>query len=333
MKLQILVPQYKETDEIIKPLLDSIEIQQNVDLKNEVGVIIVNDGSNVHLSRELLDRYSYRIDYYTNEKKNKGISATRNACLDYATAEYVMFCDADDMFYHICGLYVIFREINKGGFDTFVSDFIEEQREKRTNKPRYVMHNRDCTFVHGKVHRRQYLLDNNIRWNEKLTLHEDGYFNTLCLVMTENIVFFPTPFYLWKWRANSIVRSDANWVMNTYEHCIKCNDALIDELLKRGKKADAQNCATAALLNTYLMMNRPEWAHQKDKEHKILTEQRIREFYLKFKDLYKTISSTAKNQIVEDISNKMQSNSREMLIVKFESWLKRMEVNDSNDNE
>ena len=49
-KLQILVPQYKETEDIIKPLLDSIEVQQNVDLKNDVGVIIVNDGTDVHLS-------------------------------------------------------------------------------------------------------------------------------------------------------------------------------------------------------------------------------------------------------------------------------------------
>ena len=33
-----------ETDEIVKPLLDSIAIQQGIDLNN-VGVIIVNDGS------------------------------------------------------------------------------------------------------------------------------------------------------------------------------------------------------------------------------------------------------------------------------------------------
>ena len=67
MKLQILVPQYKETEKIIKPLLDSIEIQQNIDLENEVGVIIVNDGTDVHLSREFLDHYTYHIDYYLNE--------------------------------------------------------------------------------------------------------------------------------------------------------------------------------------------------------------------------------------------------------------------------
>ena len=34
-KLQILIPQWKETEDIIKPLLDSIELQQNVDLKNQ----------------------------------------------------------------------------------------------------------------------------------------------------------------------------------------------------------------------------------------------------------------------------------------------------------
>ena len=39
MKLQILVPQYKETDEVVKPLLDSIAIQQNVPM-DEIGVII-----------------------------------------------------------------------------------------------------------------------------------------------------------------------------------------------------------------------------------------------------------------------------------------------------
>ena len=83
-KLQILIPQYKETDEIIKPLLDSIEVQQNVDLRNDVGVIVVNDGTDVHLSEELFKRYSFDIEYHLNE--HKGVSATRNACLDHATA-------------------------------------------------------------------------------------------------------------------------------------------------------------------------------------------------------------------------------------------------------
>ena len=95
MKLQILIPQYKETEEVIKPLLDSIALQQNIDFK-QVGVIITNDGTDVKLSEEFLSKYPYDIEYYHNE--HKGVSATRNACLDKATADYVMFCDADDGF-------------------------------------------------------------------------------------------------------------------------------------------------------------------------------------------------------------------------------------------
>ena len=198
MRLQILVPQYKETEQVIKPLLDSIEVQQNVDLKNDVGVIIVNDGTDVHLSREFLDRYSYHIDYRLHE--HRGVSATRNACLDYATADYVMFCDADDMFYNACGLYIVFREIEGGGFDSLVSSFIEESRMPGSRIPVYINHDMDSTFVHGKVHRRQFLLDNNIRWNDALTIHEDSYFNCLCQRLAKELKHSVTSFYLWRWR-------------------------------------------------------------------------------------------------------------------------------------
>ena len=56
MKFQILIPQYQETEEVIKPLLDSIEVQQNVDLKKDVGVIICNDGSDIILSDEFFNQ-------------------------------------------------------------------------------------------------------------------------------------------------------------------------------------------------------------------------------------------------------------------------------------
>ena len=105
-KLDILIPQYQETDTDVKNMLDSIAIQQNVDLKEDVGVIIVNDGSDVFLSEELLSSYPFTIEYYKNE--HKGVSATRNACLDHSKAEYVMFCDADDMFIDGRGLFWIF---------------------------------------------------------------------------------------------------------------------------------------------------------------------------------------------------------------------------------
>ena len=198
MKLQILVPQYKETDNVIKPLLDSIAIQQSVDLGHEVGVIIVNDGSNIFLTDELINSYPFKIEYYKEE--HRGVSGTRNACFEHATADYVMFCDADDMFCNVCGLYIIFNEINNGGFDSLVSVFMEESHMPDTGQVIYLNHEMDSTFVHGKVHRRKYLLDQHIKWNTNLTIHEDSFFNIQCQNLSENVKYCPMPFYLWKWR-------------------------------------------------------------------------------------------------------------------------------------
>ena len=78
MKLQILVPQYKETDEIIKPLLDSIAMQQCIDF-SQIGVIICNDGTDVRLSDKLISSYPFKIEYYLCE--HRGVSATRNALI------------------------------------------------------------------------------------------------------------------------------------------------------------------------------------------------------------------------------------------------------------
>ena len=47
---------------MVKPLLDSIALQQSVDF-NEVGVIIVNDGSDVFLSDEFLNSYPFKVEY------------------------------------------------------------------------------------------------------------------------------------------------------------------------------------------------------------------------------------------------------------------------------
>ena len=321
MKLQILIPQYKETEDIIKPLLDSIEIQQNVDLKNEVGVVIVNDGTDVHLSREFLDRYTFHIDYYLNE--HKGVSATRNACLDHATADYVMFCDADDMFYNACGLYIIFREFETG-FDSLVSAFIEETRMPGTNEPVYINHDMDSTFVHGKIHRRQYLIDQNIRWNEKLTIHEDSYFNCLCQKLAGELKYSQTPFYLWRWRDASVCRHDPKYILKTYNNMLDSNDALVDELLRRAKPEDAQFYASAMIFDAYFTMNKSEWIDQENKAYRKATEKRFKQYYLKYKHLYEALPEEAKFQIVSSVKNRMYGEGLLMESITFEDWIKHV---------
>ena len=322
MKLQILIPQYKETEEIIRPLLDSIEIQQNIDLENEVGVIIVNDGTDTHLSREFLDRYTYRIDYYLHE--HGGVSATRNACLDHATADYVMFCDADDMFYNACGLYIVFREFANGGFDSLVSAFIEESRIPETKEPVYINHDMDSTFVHGKIHRRQFLIDNNIRWNDSLTIHEDSYFNCLCQKLAKDLRYSQTPFYLWRWRDDSVCRNDFKYILKTYNNMLDSNTALVEELLRRKMFDDAKFYSTSMIFDAYFTMNKDEWINQENKEYRAATEKRFKEYYTKFKPLYDTIPMEIKAQIIMGIKNRMYTEGLLMESITFEDWIKHI---------
>lgn len=325
MKLQILIPQYKETDEIIKPLLDSIALQQNVDLKNEVGVIIVNDGTDIHLSKELINSYPFRIEYYFNE--HKGVSATRNACLDKSTAEYVMFCDADDMFCNVCGLWIIFREIENGGFDSLTSVFMEESVHPETKEHFYIHRGSmetggiDVTFVHGKVHRRQYLINNNIRWDEDLTIHEDSYFNCLCQKLSKNVKYCPTPFYLWRWRDDSVCRRDPKYILKTFPNMILSNTRLVRQFISRKMDEEAQFYATSMIFDAYYSLNCKQWLELENKEYRDILEKKFKEYYLEFEPQFKSVDSKIRYQIVAGQRNRFFQEGLELESLTFDQWL------------
>ena len=321
MKLQILIPQYKETDEIVKPMLDSLAIQQNVDLEHDIGVIIVNDGTDVFLSDELRSSYPFKIEYYKNE--HKGVSATRNACLDHATADYVMFSDADDMFFNACGLWIIFQAINEG-FDSFVSVFVEETRFPDTNIPTYINREMDSTFVHGKVHRRKYLLDNNIRWNESLTIHEDSFFNIQCQRLSTNVKYCQAPFYLWKWRDSSVCRHDPKYILKTFNNMLDSSDACVQEFIKRNKITTAKQLSTAMIFDCYYTMNKKEWLDQENQEYRHATELRFKDYYLKYKEYFETIDEYEKNNIIVGIKNRMFQEGLMMESITFNDWIQEI---------
>ncbi len=322
MKLQILVPQYEETDSIIKPLLDSIAIQQSIDF-NEIGVIIVNDGSDVKLSNELLMSYPYTIDYYLND--HLGVSATRQAALDHATADYVMFCDADDMFCNVCGLYILFREMNLGVFDSLTSVFTEETRNPLTNEVMYINREMDSTFVHGKVHRRRYLIEKGIKWNPDLTIHEDSFFNIQCSSLSQNVKYCPFPFYLWKWRDDSVCRHDPKYILRTYRNMIDSNSALIAEFRKKGHPDKAAFYTVFMIFDAYYTMNKPEWIDMENQEYRNATELHFAEYYKTHKKTWENFPYQEKMNISQGIRGRSVQEGMRMESMTVDEWLKHIE--------
>lgn len=319
MKLQILTPHYKESEKDIMPLLDSIALQQNVDF-SEIGVIICHDGEG---SKDLvLPDYPFLVDQIRQE--HKGVSAARNACLDASTADYVMFCDCDDMFVNMCGLYIIFREM-KQGFDSLISVFQEESRNPETKEVVYINHDMDSTFVHGKVHRRQYLIDNHIRWNDCLTVHEDSYFNILCQNLSNNVKYCTVPFYLWKWRDESVCRHDPKYILKTYNNLLDSNDALISAFLSRGLLDKAMFYVVFMVFDAYYTMNKPEWINQENKEYRNSTERKFSDYYKSHKDLWESMPMPEKMQISNGVRGRSVNEGMYMEAVTINEWLRYVE--------
>lgn len=304
MKLEILVTIYKEGFDVLKPLLDSIAVQQNVDWE-EIGVIVCNDGGeklNWASYSRYLQNYPYKIDYYYEE--HGGVSACRNKAMDYATAEYIQFCDCDDMYANICGLWLIFNAIEKG-FDCFVPKFMEEVRHD--GKPQYITRDWDATFIHGKVFNRQYLVENNIRFNEALTLHEDTYFNCLAQQLADNVVYCPTPFYLWKWREDSVVRRCDDFVRETFDELLKVNGALVDELVRRERLIDASFIASNMMYEAFTKL--PDW-----------NDERANSAFVKFLQKYRSLE-LALPENIRQIIQKRRGSEKPIDEQMFQRWL------------
>ena len=122
MTLDILITHFNESFQVVKPLLDSIQIQRNVDFKN-INVIIVNDGSKNLLKRTDLAQYTYNIKLLT--QRHSGVSNARNMALDNSIADYVMFCDCDDSFYNVNALNMILHYLENNP-DIVINNFYEE---------------------------------------------------------------------------------------------------------------------------------------------------------------------------------------------------------------
>jgi len=327
-KLEILVTHYNEGFEVLKPLLDSINIQQSINF-NDIGVIITNDGDDKVIDKANLseDFYKFDIAYYI--KNHEGVSAARNYSLDKSNAEYVMFCDCDDMFSNVCALWVIFREMNKE-FDCLVSTFIQETLNKETNEITYInrgdknIDGLDSVFIHGKVYRRQYLIDNKIRFKNELTIHEDSYFNCLATTLTTNTRYISQPFYLWKWRAGSICRSDDKYILKTYTNLIDSSDATVEQFILRNKLDNAKFNVCYMIFNAYYTFNLPDWLLKENKEYVDKTVPRVKQYYLKYKYLLEGLDSNLMKQAI----NKARANivARGLIIESFtfNEWLAKI---------
>lgn len=320
LTLDILVPHFNETSEEVKPLLDSIAIQQHVDF-SKIKVIIANDGPEA--AKLKFPRYPFEVQILDMPKG--GVSAARDFAFQHSKADYVMFCDCDDMLWSVAGIWLVLNEAKKSSFDYMVSSFIEETKMLPKDEITYITHDIDSTFVHGKVIKRKFLKKSKIRWNPKLTVHEDSYFNMLCLKLAEKPVHCPIPFYLWKWRDSSVCRHDPKYILKTFNNMLESSTALVNELIKRDKLKEAAEIAVQMIIDSYLTMNKREWLDQENQEYRKSTELRFQKYWLDFRDLWNGTPEHVRDGIIVGVKTRMFNEGVILEKITFDDWIRHVE--------
>lgn len=292
MKISIVVPHYKEPWQKVEPLFNSLEEQLGIDL-NEVEVIVVHDGTD-NFDYCLTDKYSFKV--IQRKIAHKGVSAARNEGLDLSLGDYVMFCDCDDRFISAYGLYMFSKAF--GSVDIIRTPFLEDQ--VINGELKLIRHDQDISFVHGKMYRREFLKENNLRFKEDLTIHEDGYFNVLAhTIARESIHEMMPAVYLWKYNEESVVRKEKDlFIYKTYSNLMDCRIAICKGLWERGFVTEYFQSVAKSVIDAYYDFQKPDALKPENKELIKSAEKEFARYYKEFRDDYNSIN-------VNDIANMM----------------------------
>lgn len=331
-RVSIIVPVYNAEDYLAR-CLDSLLDQSMTSFE----VILVDDGS-TDSSPMICDRYSETDPRFrTIHKPNGGVSSARNAGLNLAKGEYIMFVDSDDA-------------LNEGaleamvngseGEDLIVGGFVEylDQIPHRNVQPdstrAYSSESlsdffednirRNCEMLDApwaKLFRRKALSD--LRFNEKLTYAEDKLFVFQFLSKCKSVRTVTYKTYLYYLRPGSLGsdRTSDKHISQLLCFLPMYSEVLeaLSERFRTSKKVkmlyhrDLVGRYVCRLLNIYTT-----------RRTEMLTSQNLSVIYdLMSKDSALGIFSLRVGQIFNVLLYKIGSVSFSIYVYKFTSWIIR----------
>ncbi len=182
--ISIIVPIYN-AEKYLNKCIDSLVNQT----KEELEIILVNDGSTDNSENIIKEYKDKRIKYFKNE--NQGIGKTRNFGIEQATGKYIMFVDSDDYIEKDACEKLYSKAVNNN-LDIVICDFFKVYDSGETEqitipdfKDSSLKENPDIITEFlapwAKLYSRKMIIDNNIRFVENLK-YEDAPFviESLC---------------------------------------------------------------------------------------------------------------------------------------------------------
>lgn len=258
--IDLIIPVYN-AEKTLELTLMSIKMQTIID---KITVYLIDDFSKDNYD-EILNNHKDINIIYKKLEKNSGPAVARQKGIDISSNKYIMFIDADDLFYDTDSVKRLYETIEQG-YDYVAGFTYEEKREIKIQNE---------SDLHGKIYRRKFIEDNQLKFNET-RVHEDNYFNNLVLACDPLIKKILDYVYIYVDNNESITNSQKEKEFESFKILLSNIKQLLEEAKKR-------NCNRETI--AYLMFLKVKYFNQIypefNKEQKEIFKLWIKEYNLK----------------------------------------------------
>ncbi len=245
-KISVIVPCHN-VELYIRDCLESL-LRQTMPL--ELLELILIDDASVDRTFSILTEYEAAYPdqiLLISCDKNIGPGAARNLGMQYASGDYLIFVDADDLaqedlftqlyekivLYQCdfveCAYYMFSEQGKRKSFEKPEAFY---DMKKREDKRRYMLAHGCQNAIWAKIYRREFLRENKILFPEGI-LMEDIYFHQMCMMYADRCYVLSEMLYAYRYNPNSIMHHKAHsaYVMDGFW----VQEKTYQELKKRGK--------------------------------------------------------------------------------------------------
>lgn len=212
MRVSVIVPIYN-VEKYLNRCIDSIVCQTYKDLQ----IILVNDGSPDN-SKAIMEDYSKKdCRIKCIYKSNGGLSSARNAGIDVATGEYILFVDSDDWL-ETNAISELVGVVESSNYDMVMFDYSRCNGEAKINiskelregffskedieKEIYSQLIMKDTLDYGPIlsawsilYRYDFISQNNLKFDEEIKWSEDNLFNSIAMYNCSSFYYMKNSFF------------------------------------------------------------------------------------------------------------------------------------------
>lgn len=307
--IDFIVTHYDEPWETGKKFFDMLAMQRCIDFSKIRVVLVDGDPDPLYKTdwHELLKGYPFRTAVICVPAS--GPSELRNAGLKVSRADWVMFCDFDDMFADVVSVRGMLQVLPTDDADVIWMRSYREEVSRATNveKNGVFVNCLDENFYHtfGKMYRRKELNRNGLEFNTDLKYEYESAFNHLALtvipshrVLGLTVDFLPYMKTLrmdsWKMRSSTL----QDRLCETIDRDIY----LAEEYKKRGYVREFRNMVAETIYDAYFMLRsepllKEEYAHY--------VSERFWPFAVGYRDVFDKLSAVESEVVLDNCINKM----------------------------